>query len=109
MPLAINKWSYRVLLLPFMKIAIRFSATTGLAEQLEALLAHDAADRLGMIKASTLVITGTEDRVIKPISSEVIASLVPKAKLVKVLGGGHNFSIEMRGEFNREVLDFLKN
>ena len=81
----------------------------GVAEQFEAVLAHDAVDRLRMIKASTLVITGTEDRAIKPISSEVIASLVPNAKLVKVLGGGHNFPIEMRGEFNREVLDFLRN
>jgi pimeloyl-ACP methyl ester carboxylesterase len=106
--LVINKWSYRVLILPLMKIAIRFGATIGSAEQSEALLAHDAADRLGMIKASTLVMTGTEDRLVKPVSSEVIASLVPKAKLVKVLGGGHNFSIEMSGEFNREVLDFLR-
>jgi pimeloyl-ACP methyl ester carboxylesterase len=61
-----------------------------------------------MIKASTLVITGTEDRVIKPISSEVIASLIPKAKLIKVSGGGHSFPIEMSGEFNREILDFLR-
>jgi len=105
-----NKWSYRVLILPLMKIAIRFFAPPkGVAEQFEAVLAHDAADRLGMIKASTLVITGTEDRAIKPISSEVIASLVPNAKLVKVLGGGHNFHIEMRGEFNKEVLNFLRN
>jgi pimeloyl-ACP methyl ester carboxylesterase len=56
-----------------------------------------------------LVITGTEDRLIKPISSEVMASLVPKAKLVKVEGGSYNFSVEMRSEFNREVLDFPKN
>ena len=62
-----------------------------------------------MIKASTLVITGTEDKVINPVSSAVIASLVSKTKLVKVPGGGHNLSMEMRGEFNKEVLDFLKN
>jgi len=104
-----NKWSYRVLILPLMNIAIRFFAPKGVAEQFEAVLAHDATDRLGVIKASTLVITGTEDRAIKPVSSDVIASLVPNAKLVKVLGGGHNFPIEMRGEFNREVLDFLRN
>lgn len=107
--LGINKWSYRVFILPLLKITIRFTAPKGVAEQFEALLAYDAADRLGMIKASTLVITGTEDRTIKPTSSEVIARFVPKAKLVKVPGGGHNFPIEMRGEFNREVLDFLKN
>jgi pimeloyl-ACP methyl ester carboxylesterase len=62
-----------------------------------------------MIKASTLVITGTEDRVIKPASSEVIANLVPKAKLVKVESGSHGFSGEMSSVFNKEVLDFLKN
>jgi pimeloyl-ACP methyl ester carboxylesterase len=69
---------------------------------------HDTADRLGMINTSTLVITETDDRVIKPVSSEVIESLMPKAKLVKVSGEGHSFSIEMSGEFNREVLDFLR-
>jgi pimeloyl-ACP methyl ester carboxylesterase len=104
-----NLWYYRVFIAPLMKIMIRFSETKGVAEQFQALLMHDAADRLGMIKASTLVITGTEDRAIKPISSEVIASLVPNAKLVKVLGGGHNFPIEMKGRFNREVLNFLRN
>jgi pimeloyl-ACP methyl ester carboxylesterase len=81
----------------------------GFAGQLEAILAHDTADRLGTINAPTLVITGTEDRLIKPISSEVMANLVPKAKLVKVEGGSHGFCGEMSGEFNREVLGFLRN
>jgi len=61
-----------------------------------------------MVRASTLVITGSDDRLINPVSSELIVSLVPEAKLVKVLGGGHGFMIEMSGEFNREVLDFLR-
>jgi pimeloyl-ACP methyl ester carboxylesterase len=103
-----NKWSYRVLL-PLIKLAIRFSAIKESAEQSEALMAHDAADRLGMIKAPTLVLTGTEDRLVNPVSSEVIASLIPKAKLVKVSSGGHNFSAELSGAFNKEVLDFLRN
>jgi len=103
-----NKWSYRVFL-PLIKLAIRFSVIKGSAEHSEALSKHDAADRLWMIKASMLVLTGTEDRLVNQVSSEVIASLVPKAKLVKVVGGGHSFSVEMSGEFNREVLDFLRN
>jgi 3-oxoadipate enol-lactonase len=105
--LTFNKRSYRVLALPLMKAAIRSSALDGFVEQLEAVLTYDAADRLGKIKAPTLVITGTEDRIIKPVSSEVIASLVPKAKLVKVKAGSHGFSGEMSSEFNREVLAFL--
>jgi pimeloyl-ACP methyl ester carboxylesterase len=110
--LSLNKRIYRILAIPQIKIMIRLAhrrALNGLIGQLEAVLAHDAADRLRMIKAPTLVITGTEDRLIKPISSEVIASSIPKAKLVKVEGGSHNFSVEMRSELNREVLDFLKN
>jgi 3-oxoadipate enol-lactonase len=103
-----NKWSYRVFILPFAKLAIRFSAIKDSAEQSDALSKHDAADRLGMIKASTLVLTGTEDRLVNPVSSEVIANLIPKGKLVKVSGGGHSFMMEMSSEFNREVLDFLK-
>jgi len=104
-----NRWSYRVFILPLIKLVIWFSAIKGSAEQSEALMAHDAADRLGMIKASMLVLTGTEDRLVNPVSSEVIASLVPGAKLVKVSGGGHSFSLEMSSKFNREVLDFLRN
>lgn len=110
--LTFNKRLYRILAIPQMKIMIRLassSALNGLAGQLDAVLTHDAADRLGMIKASTLVITGTEDRLIKPISSEVIAKLVPKAKLVKVGGGSHGFCAEMSSRFNKEVLDFLRN
>lgn len=107
-PLSVDKWYSRVFYLPLVKFAIRFSALKGIDGQVEAMSAHNAADRLGMIKAPTLVITGTKDRAIKPVSSEVIASLVPKAKLVKVVGGGHSFFIEMRNRFNSEVLDFLR-
>jgi pimeloyl-ACP methyl ester carboxylesterase len=52
---------------------------------------------------------GTGDRLIKPVSSEVIASKIPNAELVKVEGGSHCFSLEMKNVFNREVLNFLKN
>jgi pimeloyl-ACP methyl ester carboxylesterase len=110
--LSLNKSFYRILAVTLMKIMIRLfdsSALNGLVGQLDAILAHDTADRLRLIKAPTLVIMGANDRLIKPISSDVIANLVPKAKLVKVVGGSHAVSIEMRSEFNKEVLDFLKN
>ncbi|MBA7679461.1 hypothetical protein ES703_87758 [subsurface metagenome] len=40
-------------------------------------------------------------------SSEVLANRIPDAELVKVEGGSHAFFMEMRGRFNKEVLDFL--
>jgi len=69
---------------------------------------HSTADRLHLIKSPTLVITGTEDKIVSPRSSEEIASRIPNARLVRVEDGSHAFSIEMRGRFNKEVLDFLK-
>jgi pimeloyl-ACP methyl ester carboxylesterase len=109
--LALNKRLYKIialLLMPLIKFQIRLMGTTGILGQQEALLGHDTADRLGIIKAPTLVITGSKDRVFKPSSSEVIAELIPNARLVKVDGGSHSFPMEMRSRFNKEVLDFLK-
>jgi 3-oxoadipate enol-lactonase len=103
-----NKATYRILALPLMKTAISLSSLEGLDEQLEAVLAHNSAERLGTIHNPTLVIVGTDDRVIKPSSSDVLASLIPGARLVKVNGGSHGFSGEMSNEFNRVVLDFLR-
>jgi pimeloyl-ACP methyl ester carboxylesterase len=52
--------------------------------------------------------TGTEDRIVYPKASEEIASKIPNAKLVKLEGGSHASFFEMQGEFNKEVLDFLR-
>ena len=40
-------------------------------------------------------------------SSEVLANTILNARLVRVEGGAHAFFVEMRGRFNKEVLDFL--
>jgi pimeloyl-ACP methyl ester carboxylesterase len=106
--LAINKPLFRIFFLPLIKITNRFISDTGLRGQWEAQLSHNTFDILSTIKATTLVITGTKDRVVKPSSSEVIAKLIPNAKLVKVEGGSHMFFMEMSGRFNKEVLDFLR-
>ncbi len=91
-----------------MQAQVILTGTAGLLSQAEAILGHDSADRLQMVNAPTLVITGTKDRIINPSSSEVIAKLIPHASLVKVDGGSHAFFIEMEGRFNREILKFLK-
>ena len=106
--LSFNTRSSRVFVRPFAKVAIRFYSITGIIEQMKAVSRHDTIDRLKMIKAPTLVITGSEDRLVNPASSEVIAKLVPNAKLVIISGGGHTFFMEMHSDFNTEVLHFLK-
>ena len=110
--LAVNKPLYRFIFGLLARIQFKFmgaSGWVGVAGQREACRKHDTLERLPLITAPTLVIVGTKDRTIKPISSEVIASKIPNAKLVKVEGGSHTFSLEMKNVFNREVLNFLKN
>jgi 3-oxoadipate enol-lactonase len=107
--LSFNRRLYRMLLTPLSKLYLKSVAgVEGIIGQLEATPEYDTRDRLYLIKAPTLVMTGTEDRLIPPSHSEAIASRIPNAKLVKVEGGSHAFLVEMRGRFRQEVLDFLR-
>ena len=76
--------------------------------QVGAVMSHKATDRLHRITNPTLVITGDADRLVPPVSSEILAREIPNAKLVKIPGGSHGFNFETPDVFNREVLDFLK-
>jgi pimeloyl-ACP methyl ester carboxylesterase len=77
--------------------------------QMQAIMAHKATDRLAQVSSPTLVLTGDADRLISPANSEVLASSIPGAKLVRIPGGTHGFNIETPDVFNRAVLDFLAN
>ena len=107
-PLAFNRPLFRIIFPLLAKIKARLNGTIGLHGQWEAFVGHNTLNNLPAVKVPTLVITGTKDRAIKPSSSDVIAKLIPNAKLVKVEGGSHALNIEMRSRFNKEVLDFLK-
>ncbi|MDD5337955.1 MAG: alpha/beta fold hydrolase [Dehalococcoidales bacterium] len=86
---------------------ISAAAKAGIIGQTAACTNHNTLDRLPKIKTPTLVIVGTEDHLITPASSDVIAKNIPGAKLVKVEGGSHMFFLENKEEFNQKVLDFL--
>jgi len=75
--------------------------------QVEAVMSHSATDRLHHIASPTLVLTGDADRLVPPANSDILAKLIPGAKLVKVPGGSHGFNFEVPDVFNREVLSFL--
>jgi 3-oxoadipate enol-lactonase len=109
--LLLNKRLTKLFFVPVMKRAMRktgTAGTTGLAGQYQAGAKHNTADRLHLIKAPTLVIAGTDDRVIRPGSSRVISGLIPGSKLVMIEKGSHTLFVENRGRLNRGVLDFLK-
>ncbi len=106
--LSFNKRLYKMVFVPLSKIHVKSIGLSGLIAQFEASRGHSTLDRLHMIEAPTLVIIGTKDRLMPLHSSEVIASRIPNAKLVKIEGGAHSLFMEMRGRFNKEVLDFLR-
>ena len=75
--------------------------------QVMATQGHDTIERLGRIKAPTLVLVGDSDLLIPPSNSDSLAAKIPGAKLVKIPGGSHGFNFEIPDVFNRAVLDFL--
>jgi 3-oxoadipate enol-lactonase len=105
--LAVNDRLLRMAAGPLLRIFAGRLATEGVRGQFEGILGSDTLEQLPTIQAPTLVIVGTQDRLINPTSSEVLAGAIPGAKLVKIEGGSHAFFMSKRGRFNREVLDFL--
>lgn len=103
-----NSPLYRLTTIPLTWFLPLFIHRDGLAAQQEAITGHDTRDRLGRIKAPTLVMCGTDDRIISPSSSDTLAGRIPNSKLVKIDGGSHAFMAERAKRFNREVLAFLK-
>jgi 3-oxoadipate enol-lactonase len=59
--------------------------------QIQALYGHDTQARLAEIAAPTLVVHGTEDKMIPVANGELIASLIPGARLEIFDGVGHLF------------------
>jgi 3-oxoadipate enol-lactonase len=59
--------------------------------QIQAIFGHDTSTRLGEISTSTLIVHGTEDGVLPYPNAELIASLMPAARLETLEGVGHMF------------------
>ena len=59
--------------------------------QLQAIMGHDTSWRLRDISAPTLVIHGTADQMLPAVNGELVASLIPGARLELLDGVGHLF------------------
>jgi pimeloyl-ACP methyl ester carboxylesterase len=67
----------------------------------------DTYKRLPEIKNSTLVLTGTDDILIPPQNSRMLAERIPGAKIIEYKGSGHGFMSQERNAFIKDLLDFL--
>ncbi|QBD75727.1 alpha/beta fold hydrolase [Ktedonosporobacter rubrisoli] len=68
---------------------------------------YDSWDQLPTIKAPTLVIHGSEDRVVQAANAYLLADRIPNAELYIVQGGRHGYYLEFREEASRVVNEFL--
>jgi pimeloyl-ACP methyl ester carboxylesterase len=59
--------------------------------QMQAVMDHDTSARLGVVEAPTLVVHGTEDRMLPVANGELIARAIPHARLELLDGVGHMF------------------
>lgn len=67
----------------------------------------DLTERLGAIKAPTLVVCGADDPGTPPAANRAIAESIPAARLEIVPHASHQLVIEQAETFTRLLLDFL--
>lgn len=75
--------------------------------QLRAVLPFSAGGALRNLPHPTLVIHGTEDRVIPAANGRKLACSISGARFVLLEGAGHGINIERADEVNAEIKDFL--
>jgi pimeloyl-ACP methyl ester carboxylesterase len=79
----------------------------GWQAQAAASVGFDVSARVGALDKPTLVLTGDEDNVIDPRSSELLAERIPGARLRVFRGTGHLFFWERPDEVARALVEFL--
>ena len=75
--------------------------------QAESCLTHDAYDELGRIACPTLVIGGTEDKIVTGAASEEIAAKIPGSELYMYDGLSHGL-YEEAPDFLKRVAEFCR-
>lgn len=75
--------------------------------QLIASMKLSTYSRLPEIKNPALIVTGTEDILIPPQNSRILAERIPGAKLIEYPGAGHYFMAPSRDEFLTDIMEFL--
>ena len=79
------------------------------ARQAEAFFAwRGSYDRLPEIRCKALIMTGSEDAVIPPENSRILAARIPSARLVEIAGAGHGLQYQCPAQSGDAILQFLE-
>jgi 3-oxoadipate enol-lactonase len=76
---------------------------------MRSLALFDVRRRLKQLKIPTLVVTGARDGTVSPFMQKQLVASIPGACQVVVDGAGHAVSVDHPEEFNRAMMEFLKN
>lgn len=86
--------------IPYSAPAFSFKLQMGAAMQ------HNTYSRLPQIMCPTLVMTGTEDILVPPGNSDLLASQIPNAVLKRYENAAHGFMSEARDAVVRDIFEF---
>ncbi len=76
--------------------------------QYTAILNFDFSDRLSRLGVPTLVITGSEDILVPPENSRIMAAKIPVATIKELPETGHALHVEQTRAFNHELAAFFR-
>ena len=105
---AFNRLVFRIPMVLGARYYFNKVGPSGVLDQLRAVSKHNTIDRLDQIKAQTLVMAGTDDKIVPVEFSRIVAQHIPNAEFIEFKKGSHSFFMEMSKRFNREVIEFLK-
>ena len=91
-----------------LEMAYLMAPIDALQRQFMAITQFNTYDRLHQIQAPTLVIAGTDDKIVPAENSRILAERIPGARLAEIKGAGHGFLVEKAEEANTAVLQFLR-
>ncbi len=76
----------------FAEVAMQYPiALPMIMAQVQAIMGHDTSGRLAAIDAPTLVVHGRDDQMLAAANGEIVARLIPDARLELLDGAGHLF------------------
>jgi len=91
-------------------LALEYPETPNYARELQigaVVSSHNTYDKLSQIICPTLVQTGTEDVLIPPENSGILADLIPNARLIEYPGYGHGFLGPCEEKVAQDILGFV--
>ena len=92
----------------FVKVTSQHPCTTeGLRAQWAALMGYDSWERLPNIVAPTLILQGSQDKLVPPENADVLGVRIPDSRVVLIEGAGHSLAFEAADRVNELLLEFF--